>query len=437
MLSCVALAKLTEGRAASGGVGAFASHAVRAGDTITTWAQQLAPASSIDKAAAPHTLVAFDGWAMPPMHDVNDRVNHSCEPTAGLRFVQIDRKNHWAVADLIALRDIAPGDEVTFDYASVIRDEAYSFACQCGRPGCRRKIGPWATAPSEVRERLRGLGMASPAVLETESSPVHRPFATGPVDPFRLDGRRILVTGGTGGIGSAALRALARAKAACLGFTYFSQREPALALARELETLGARALAIQADTASETSIRRAVQDAAGNFAGLDGIACLAGAPFDLAQWNTPLESVDRAFCEQVFRVDALGTLSAIQAATPALAASRSGRVVLCASTPPLTGDIVGHAYLLAKAAVIGLGRAAAQSLGPKGIHVNTIALGHVETKAMDALAGRQAAELQAEVALKRGGTPEEIATKIVFLLGPACEYMTGATLVVDGGYPQT
>lgn len=424
---------LKSGAAKSGNLGAFTTQKVSSGGTLCTWAMPLVASSSLDEKQAGYGILVYDDQVIPPVNgDTSDLTNHSCEPSAAIRFALLDRGSHYAVADLVALRDLEEGEEITFDYASVMVDEKFSFPCRCGSASCRGRADTWWTMLISLRERLFG----TPAVLRRLATYGFRPLskADRPSGRIGLDGRRILVIGGTGGIGSACVRMAAKAGAAAVGLTFFQHRDRALDLVRQAETDGVRAFAAHADLASETSIRSAVQDVAAAFGGLDGLVCAGGLPFDLGHWNRPLEDVDLEFSSRAFSIDALGSLAALKAAAPALSASGSGRVVLLASTPPLTGDVVGFPYLMAKAAVIALGRSAAQALGPKGILVNTLALGHIETDAMGVLPGAQAKELRDEVALRRGGKPEDVAAQVRFLLSDSCSFMTGATLPVDGGY---
>jgi 3-oxoacyl-[acyl-carrier protein] reductase len=101
----------------------------------------------------------------------------------------------------------------------------------------------------------------------------------------------------------------------------------------------------------------------------------------------------------------------------------------------LTGDTVGIAYLIAKAGILALTKALAQYLGPDNVNVNALALGPIDTQStIRHLTAKEIKELKAEAALKRLGTPREIAREIVFLASDDSDFITGQTIVADGGY---
>ena len=125
---------------------------------------------------------------------------------------------------------------------------------------------------------------------------------------------------------------------------------------------------------------------------------------------------------------------ACQAAIPRMVRQGHGAVVLVGSTPALTGDRVGISYLLAKAGVLALARALADAYGRDGVRVNAAALGNIDTEAMAGLPEDVRKALEREPALKRFGRPEEVARVIAFLASDDASYITGSTIVVDGGF---
>jgi len=250
---------------------------------------------------------------------------------------------------------------------------------------------------------------------------------------MRLAGTAALVVGGSGGIGAATCRALA-AEGAAVGVHYGRSRDAALAVVRDIEAHGGRAVALAADVAVKAEAGRLVAEAVRALGRLDALVVCAGHPFRPEEWFAPYEELPEAAFRRAIDVDLLGAVFVTQAATPHFKAARAGRIVLVGSTPALTGDVSGVTYLVAKAGVLALTRALAQYLGRYGVHVNALALGSIATRPMAALPPEEAKRLAEEAALRRVGTAEEIARKVVFLCSPDSDFLTGQTLVVDGGY---
>jgi len=250
---------------------------------------------------------------------------------------------------------------------------------------------------------------------------------------MRLEGRVALVTGATGGVGSAVAREFA-AEGAAVALQYHRNETSAEALVAELRGRGGRAVAIAADLTRPESCASLIE-AVGSALGPPAIlACFHGAPFRNETWSRDFEKLTAAEIHEAIDVDLLGTVFIAQAALPAMREARYGRVILTASTPALTGHREGLSYMLAKAGVLALTRSLAVIYGADNIHVNALALGAVDTPAMAPLPPQAAEALAKEAALGRRGTPREIARKAVFLASEDADYMTGQTIVVDGGY---
>jgi 3-oxoacyl-[acyl-carrier protein] reductase len=250
----------------------------------------------------------------------------------------------------------------------------------------------------------------------------------------KLKGKVALVTGASGGLGSATVLEFAREGARGIGVHYSSARERAQELASQVRELGSEALPVRADVSSRGQARMMVEEVVGAFGSLDVLVCFAGHPLTREDWFSPFEELTEKQLLRPLRVDLLGSVYCAQAAFPHLRQSQSGRIVFISSTPALTGDTSGISYLLAKGALLSLTRALALYMGPYNVHVNCLALGSIATEAMAAFTEEERGELEEEAALRRMGTPEEVARKAVYLASEDSEFQTGTVLVVDGGY---
>jgi 3-oxoacyl-[acyl-carrier protein] reductase len=249
-----------------------------------------------------------------------------------------------------------------------------------------------------------------------------------------LEGRYALITGASGGMGRATAVEFAKEGAAGIGLQYSRNRAAAESVAKAVRGHGAEPLLLKADVSDRAACHGIVKAFVRRFHRLDALVCYAGHPFRKDVWFAGFEGLTEDAFLGPFRVDLLGSVFAAQAAVPVMKRQRRGAIVLVGSTPAITGDVVGIPYFVAKAGVLALTKGLAQLLGPHNVHVNAIAPGAVDTEAMAGLPKKEAASLAREAALKRRGAPQEIARKAVFLCSDDASFMTGVTLVVDGGY---
>lgn len=248
-----------------------------------------------------------------------------------------------------------------------------------------------------------------------------------PNNPLPLAGQVALVTGGSRGIGAAIVRRLAR-DGADVVFSYSSSPARAEEVSAEVLASGRRVLAVQADQANAVAVQQLVKTAHEAFGRLDILVNSAGV-FVTGVVGDP--DADLAAFERQMDINIKGVVAAVRAAAPLL--SDGGRIVSLGTTGATRIAFPGVAdYVASKAAVAAYTRGWSRDLGARGITVNVIQPGAINTE-MNPQDGAFADSLRAMTSLGRYGQPEEIAGAVAFLVGPDARYITGATLNVDGG----
>jgi 3-oxoacyl-[acyl-carrier protein] reductase len=240
-----------------------------------------------------------------------------------------------------------------------------------------------------------------------------------------LDGKVALVTGASRGIGAAIAKRLAR-DGASVAITFHSSPDKALEVVRAIEAEGVKGLAIQADAGDADAVRRAVQQVVTELGRIDVLVNNAGvvtaAPFD--------QVLSEDF-ERQLAVNVRGAFVATQEAVKHMGVG--GRVVMMGS---VNADFVPFAgisvYALTKSALVGLTHALARELGPRGITVNNVEPGPVDTD-MNPSDGKFAPFVKPMIAIGRYGTADEIAGLVSYLAGPESTYVNGANIRIDGG----
>ena len=241
-----------------------------------------------------------------------------------------------------------------------------------------------------------------------------------------LSGKVALVTGGSRGIGAAIAKRLA-SDGAAVAITYTSAPQKAEEVVRGIEKAGGKALAIRADNTDAKAVKNAVNETVKKLGSLDVLVNNAG----IAAFG-PLEELSLDDFDRTMSVNVRAVFVAAQEAARHM--KEGGRIITIGS---VNGDRIpiagGTAYATSKAAVAGLTRALARDLGPRGITVNNVQPGPVETD-MNPAEGPFAETLKGFLALKRYGQGDEIAGMVAYLASPEAAYVTGASLTIDGGF---
>lgn len=241
-----------------------------------------------------------------------------------------------------------------------------------------------------------------------------------------LEGKAALVTGGSRGIGAAIVTQLAEAGAS-VAFTYVKDSGRAETLVAGLREAYGEVVAIRADSGDADALRGAVSETAETFGRLDILVNNAGTfPYGEPGRFT-LSEIDRALA-----VHARAPFIAVQAALPFL--GRSGRIISIGSCMVERIPVAGLSlYAMTKSALTGMTRGLARDLGPRGITVNIVHPGPVNTD-MNPADAPAADEERALTALGRYAEPQELAATVLHLASASGRYITGAAITVDGGY---
>jgi 3-oxoacyl-[acyl-carrier protein] reductase len=241
----------------------------------------------------------------------------------------------------------------------------------------------------------------------------------------KLEGKIALITGGSRGIGAAIAKRLA-ADGASVAITYTKGADAAASVVKAIEGAGGKAIAIQADATDANAVKAAVEKTVATFNDLDILVNNAGTAIPKPFEEATLEELDR-----VLDLNIRGVFVATQAALKHM--KSGGRIIMigsCVGERTLTPGLA--AYSATKGAVKMFTQGLSREVGPRGITVNNVQPGPIDTD-LNPASGDWATPQKAVTALNRYGKVEEVAALVAFVASPESSYVTGANLTVDGG----
>jgi 3-oxoacyl-(acyl-carrier-protein) reductase len=243
-----------------------------------------------------------------------------------------------------------------------------------------------------------------------------------------LEGKTCLITGGSRGIGRAIVTAMAGA-GANVAFTYQTSKEQAEALAKSMtEKEGVRCKAYQANVASAEEMQKVVKEVESDFGPITILVNNAGITRDKS-----FLKMTKAMWDEVMRVNLDGVFYTTQLVANDMVGAGWGRIINISSIVGQTGNFGQSNYAATKGAIISFTETIARELARKGITVNAVAPGFVETDMMSGMPEDALNQVKALTPMGRLGKPEEIADAVVFLASPRASYVTGQVLGVNGG----
>lgn len=242
-----------------------------------------------------------------------------------------------------------------------------------------------------------------------------------------LENKTAVVTGASRGIGRAVALKLA-SLGANIVLNYRSSVKSVEEVVEEIKALGGKAVAVQGDVSSFDEAGIIIKAAVENFGSLDILVNNAGITKDGLLARMKEEDFD-----SVIETNLKGTFNCIRHATPIMMKQRSGKIINMTSVVGVAGNAGQVNYAASKAGVIGMTKSAAKELASRGITVNAIAPGFIQTDMTDSLSDKVKEELLSGIPLKRLGQAEEIADLAAFLASDSASYITGQVINVNGG----
>lgn len=244
---------------------------------------------------------------------------------------------------------------------------------------------------------------------------------------MQLNNKNAIVTGGSRGIGKAIALTLA-AHGANVAVNYTSNEAAALAVVKELEQLGVKSIAVKADVSKAEEVENLVQEVLNHFGSIDILINNAGITRD----NLIIRMSEQEF-EDVINTNLKGAFLCTKSVAKVMIKQKSGKIVNVSSVVGITGNAGQSNYAAAKAGLIGFTKSMAKELAKRGIKVNAVAPGFIETDMTAVLPEKIKEEMLKTIPLGRSGNPADVANTILFLSSEYSDYITGQVIHIDGG----
>lgn len=242
-----------------------------------------------------------------------------------------------------------------------------------------------------------------------------------------LEGKNVIITGASRGIGSGIARVFAN-HGANIAFTYSSSEGPALELQKELTDLGIKAKAYKSNAASFSESEALIAAVLEDFGGIDVLINNAGITKD----NLLMRMNEDDF-DSVIEINLKSVFNMTKAVQRTFLKQRHGSIINMSSVVGVKGNAGQSNYAASKAGIIGFTKSVALELGSRNIRSNAIAPGFIETEMTGKLDEKTVQSWRDAIPLKRGGSPEDVANACLFLASDLSGYVTGQVLHVDGG----
>lgn len=236
-----------------------------------------------------------------------------------------------------------------------------------------------------------------------------------------------IITGSNRGIGKEIAKKLAQLGANIV-LNYRSNEEEATNVEEEIKAIGVEVIKVKGDISKSEDVENLISTAKERFGKIDILVNNAGITKD----QLLIRMKEKDF-DDVIDVNLKGVFNCLKAISPVMIKQRSGKIVNISSVVGVTGNAGQVNYAASKAGVIGMTKSLAKELGARGINVNAVAPGFIQTDMTNSLSDKYKEQISNSIPLKRFGTTEDVANVVAFLVSDMASYITGQVINIDGG----